>query len=165
MKRDLPLHSLFAALLATCLLQACGISTPQGEDLHPVLPASMFVEHEGNFCGHAGGDKFSVGYYGSNPLDTLVYLYIVCHEKDTVYRASYPGEWLLENPTQASDSAQIAAVHAKMRDMAAGKLMPPQDSFDIAAAAGQPMFGVNLPGHVQSIVYYSPTDKKVHALD
>lgn len=165
MKRDLSLHGLVAGLFLILLLNACGINTPQEEGLHPVPPASMFVEQAGDFCSHAGGDKFAVGYYGSSPLDTLVYLYIVCHEKDTVYRASYPGEWFVDDTTATSDTAKVAQVHTKMRALAAGKLMPPQDSFDIAAAAGQPLFGVHLPGHVQSIVYFSAADKKVHALD
>ncbi len=153
------------ALLALLFLGACGLSRPQGEDLDPVMPASMFVEYEVSFCDAQGKDKFAVGYYGTDPLDTLIHLYIVCHQKDTIYRAAYPGEWFLENPDVGTDSAKVARIHAQMRALAEGKLMPPRDSFDLAAAGAQPTFGIDLPGHLMSVLYYSPADHKVHALE
>ncbi len=162
MKRILP-HFLLLALLLC--FAACGINSSRPEDLKPVLPASMFVEHEGSFCDHSSHDKFAVGYYGTHPLDTLVYLYIVCHQKDTIYRAEYPADWFLENAATGNDSAQVAQVHAKMRALAEGKLMPPRDSFDLTAAGEQPLFGIDLPGHLQTVLYYSAADHHVHTLE
>ena len=162
MKRAMP-HFLLLALLLFCA--ACGINSSRPGDLKPVLPASMFVEHEGSFCDRSGHDKFAVGYYGTQPLDTLIYLYIVCHQKDTVYRAEYPAAWFLENATAGNDSAQVAQVHATMRALAEGKLMPPRDSFDLTAAGDQPLFGIDLHGHLQSVLYFSAADRHVHVLD
>lgn len=165
MKRKTPQHLLLVALLAVLTFTRCGLKTPQTDEMNPVLPASMFVEHDGSFCDGSAKDKFAVGYFGTDPLDTLVYLYIVCHQKDTVYRAQFPGEWFLESDDTSSDSAQVAHVQSKMRALAEGRLMPPKDSFDVAAAGKQPLFGIDLHGHLQSILYFSPDDHKVHALE
>ncbi len=164
MKRKLPHYILLVALLATVYLSGCGLPSPATEILNPVKPASMFVEYEGHFCDASGKDKFAVGYFGTDPLDTLVYIYIVCHQKDTVYEAAYPGKWFLENADAGTDSANVAHVHSKMRALAEGKLMPPLDSFEVAIAGSQPLFGIDLPGHLQSVLYYSQADHKVHEL-
>jgi hypothetical protein len=164
MKRKMPHYISLAALLVTMCCYGCGLTSPDKETLAPVMPASMFVEHEGHFCDGSGKDKFTVGYFGTDPLDTLVYLYIVCHQKDTVYEAAYPGKWFLENANAGTDSANVARVHSKMRALAEGKLMPPLDSFEVAVAGSQPLFGIDLPGHLQSVLYYSQADHKVHEL-
>lgn len=145
--------------LSMLTLTSCGGSTVTTEELRPVQPASMFVEHDGSFCDDSGKDKFSVGYYGLDPLDTLMYLYIICHQKDTVYRAVYPGDWFLGNGVAADSAAQITAVHNQMHALVEGKLMPPADSLYMEEAFGRPMLGIYLPGHVMKAVYYSQLEK------
>jgi hypothetical protein len=164
MKRTAHHYLALAVLLMMLLLPACGLQKGQPDDLRPVAPASMFVEHEGSFCDGSSRDKFAVGYYGPDPLDTLIYLYIVCHDKDTVYRASYPAEWFLD-ATAADDSAKVSQVQQKMRALAEGKLMPPLDSLDVTAAGKQALFGIDLGAHLQTVVYYSPADHKVHTIN
>jgi hypothetical protein len=168
MKRTAHLCFALTALLMMLLLPACGLQKGPPEGLHPVAPASMFVEHEGNFCDGTSQDKFAVGYYGSDPLDTLIYLYIVCHQKDTIYRATYPALWFLEDAVgeanAVSDSVQVAELQAKMRALAEGKLLPPLDSIDVTPAGKQHLFGVDLGSHVQEVLYYSMADHKVHSL-
>jgi hypothetical protein len=154
----MPRPIVWTMLLALLGLWACGAGGNSPTDLPPVPPASMFVEHLGPFCDASAQDRFSAGYYGTNPLDTLIYLYIVCHKVDTVYRTHFPAAWLTENDT-TSDG--VARVQAQMHALVQGKLAPSPDSTILAAAGGQQVFGMEIPGHFKRQLYFSAQNHRV----
>lgn len=123
----------------------------------------MFVEHESPFCEPGHQDIFSAGYYGSHPLDTAVYFYIVCGKGDTVFRDQWPSTWLLQD-SAAHDSVRVSQLHQALRLLVEGKLASIPDSLNHSAAGSQPIFGYHLGQHHDTIIYYSPERHSVMAL-
>ncbi len=151
--------SLFAGTL--CLtLAACGGAAVDPSALKPVPPASMFVEHNAPFCGGELADKFTAGYFGESPLDTLIYFYIVCHKGDTIYKDEWEGEWLLPEGKNASDKDAIAAVHNAMHEIVEGKRAPQPDSVDMERAHSQPTFGYTIRDNRSTLLYYSQEEHR-----
>ncbi len=136
------------------LLQACisGFKEPEKD---PVLPSSMFVEDSASFCDAATKDKFTLGYYGTQPLDTSMHFYIVCHKNDTIYSDQWPAKWMVEMNTTVSDSQKVQNLHQRMRDFVAGKMHFELDSNAVATPHGQPEFNFDLAGHLKKRLYYS----------
>ncbi|MEY3442009.1 MAG: hypothetical protein RLZZ519_290 [Bacteroidota bacterium] len=151
--------SLFAGIF--CLtLAACGGSAVDSDALKPVPPASMFVEHLAPFCGAELPDKFTAGYFGESPLDTLVYFYIVCHKGDTIYSDEWEGEWLLPEGKSASDKDAIQSVHAAMHEIVEGKTAPQPDSVSMERANSQPTFGYTIRDNRSTLLYYSQEEHR-----
>lgn len=123
----------------------------------------MFVEHQAPFCEPGHQDIFSAGYYGSHPLDTAVYFYIVCSKGDTVFRDQWPSDWLVQD-SAAHDSIQVSQLHQALRELVEGKLDAHRDSLDHSAAGSQPVFSYHLGGHRDTIIYYSPERHRVMPL-
>jgi hypothetical protein len=146
------------------LLTACTNSEVDTAGLKPVQPASMFVEHMAPFCGTQFPDKFTAGYYGSNPLDTTIYFYIVCHQGDTVYRDQWPGAWMKNPNATDPDSIQIARVHDSLHQLVEGRLSQPKDSLNLEPAGKQPIFGYSIGDNHAAFLYYSAADRQVHKL-
>lgn len=154
-----------AALVVGLMLSACGggVTIDPGS-LKPVPPASMFVEHLAPFCGHDMPDKFTAGYFGSNPLDTTIYFYIVCHKGDTVYRDQWPGAMMASHDDTRPDSLRILSLQEALHTLVEGKLVPPLDSLDLSPAGKQPVFGYMLGEEPEKYIYYSLEDHSVHKL-
>ena len=150
---------LFGFLLIAGLFQACGTGFVKPV-VDPVLPASMFVEAKGAFCDASLEDKFTLGYYGANPLDTTMYFYIICHAKDTVYRADWPSIWMLDDNLQGSDSLKIQILHQKMYDLVGGKMNFVPDTTALLPPSNQPEFNFDLNGHFTRRLYFSKELKK-----
>lgn len=151
-------------VLGCLLLAACGGNTIDTSGLKPVPPASMFVEHLAPFCREDTPDKFTAGYFGSSPLDTTIYFYIICHRGDTVFRDQWPGKWLLSPHSQGDAATQVAQAHQTLHELVEGKLAPPKDSAATAVASRQPVFGYRLQGHRDTLVYFSQEAGRVAAL-
>jgi hypothetical protein len=147
------------------MLAACGGNAIDEGNLKPVPPSSMFIERPIAFCGESASDKFTIGYFGTRPQDSSIFVHVICHQRDTVFQEAYPGEWFLDSPAPASDSDRVQAIQSKMRALADGKLTPAIDDADALAAGEQAIIGWELPGHVRRLMYFSPADHKVHALD
>lgn len=148
---------LFAGIL--CLtLAACGGAAVDPGSLKPVPPSSVFFEHNAPFCGADLPDKFTAGYFGESPLDTLIYFYIVCHKGDTIYRDEWDGEWLLPEGKNAADNDAIAAVHNAMHEIVEGKRAPKPDSVDMERVNSQPVFGYTIRDNRSTLLYYSQED-------
>jgi hypothetical protein len=120
----------------------------------------MFIEQEQAFCGHAGTDRFSLGYYGSNPIDTTMYFYIICKKGDTIFRDEWPGKWFLTEENSLADSAKIAEIHRKMHLLIEGKL-PVSDSVIPTPTGGPIVFSYNVQGHFGRNIYYSAAEHRV----
>lgn len=123
----------------------------------------MFVEQLSPFCTHDTSDKFTAGYFGTHPLDTTVYFYVVCHKGDTLYRDQWPSTWMLSDSLKP-DSTKITALHQALHALVEGKLDPRTDSLDTRPLDGQPLFGYRLPQHPAKFLYYALSDHKVHQL-
>jgi hypothetical protein len=146
------------------LLTACTNSEVDSADRKPVPPASMFVEHLAPFCGTQFQDKFTAGYYGSNPLDTTIHFYIVCHQGDTVYRDQWSGASMMKPDRAIPDSVQIARLHDSLHQLVEGRLSQPKDSLNLEPAGNQPVFGYAIGDQRAAFLYYSATDRQVHKL-
>ncbi|HEX2899149.1 MAG TPA: hypothetical protein VHS96_05440 [Bacteroidia bacterium] len=151
---------LLFALIGSFVFAACGSNGTATENLKPVLPASMFVEHLAPFCGGDLPDKFTAGYFGDSPLDTIVYFYIVCHKGDTVYSDEWDGEWLLPEGKKVSDKDAVASVHAAMHEIVEGKRAPNPDSVNAEKAGSQPVFGYVIGYKRSALLYYSQEEHR-----
>lgn len=154
------IHCLLFALSVVGFVTACG-NAPQQESFKPVPPASMFVEHMAAFCAPTEQDKFTAGYYGDNPLHTMIYFYIICHEKDTTYHAEWEGNAFLAEDEGTADTSRINHIHHALHDLVEGKLAPPRDSVDLKPAGNQPIFGYSLANGKKALLYYASDKKRV----
>jgi hypothetical protein len=158
----MPITALLLFLSLSLLLVACRNSSVETEGLKPVPPSSMFVEHLTPFCGTSAPDKFTAGYYGSSPLDTTIYFYIVCHKGDTVYRDQWPGASMLPADTQGNDSIKIAHVHDALHQLVEGKLAPTDDSLAASVPETQRRFRYAIGTQPAVLVYYTAQGLQVH---
>ena len=161
--------AIFPLLLgAVCmvLLSACTSSTTEGGGAKvPVPPASMFFEREYNFCSEMIQDRFTIGYYGNNVLESPVHFYIVCHRGDTIFQDTWPGHAFLtgvpDSLSGTADSSKVAYVHAAMLDLIEGRMPAPADSLISATAARGRTFSYQVADVVSRRLVFDASSKKV----
>lgn len=147
------LSKLLAFFCWMVFLQACTRFQEPVKD--PVLPSSMFVEDSARFCDANSMDKFTLGYYGTKPLDTTLHFFIVCHMNDTIYSDQWPAKWMLDMNAELSDSQQIKSLHQQMHAFVEGKMRFPLDSTDAPIPNNQPEFNFEISGHLKKRLFYS----------
>lgn len=111
------LVGVFVLFLAAC---SSGTNAPAKV---PVGPSSMFYERLHHFCSDHIEDRFLIGYFGDEALDTTIYFFIVSHTGDTIYRDSWRAtEFLKDCPAAAEDKVQRRTfLQKKMQDLVEGK--------------------------------------------
>lgn len=111
------------------LLSSCGNPVPTPPEKVPVPPASMFMEREYHFSNEQMRDKFLIGYYGPDVLDTTVHLIILSLQGDTLYHTQWDGTNLLDSSTlSATDSVKHVVANAAMQSIIDGKSSKATDS-------------------------------------
>ncbi|HHG86039.1 MAG TPA: hypothetical protein ENJ82_14925 [Bacteroidetes bacterium] len=150
-------------MFASLLIVAC---QPKGEGAErmPVKPASMFFERAYNFCSDRIQDRFLIGYFGNEILNSQIHFYVVCHRGDTIYHDSWPATAFLGELDAPSDSVRIASIRKEMLAFVNGSTGPHaivvQDSVQKTFDLGQ-VFQYGIAGQNPKAIAYSHTQKAV----
>lgn len=117
-------------------MAACGGPAGSPTSKGPVSQASVFYERNYHFCSDKEKDRFLLGYYGENLLDTLVYFYVICYDGDTLYQDRWPSSSFLEAKDDSLfagydslnvDSILISRIHNRMENVIEGQSPPLPD--------------------------------------
>ena len=135
-------------LLLTLLLAACG--NDAGPPKVPVEPASMFFERSYHFCSDLEKDRFLIGYYGSELLDSDVHFYIVNPLGDTIHHQSWP----------AAQFSEVAGEEEVLEEME--KFIDHKPTAQIKGKSTGPGYVVLTNVETDTIAYCRKSHKVIH---